>query len=227
MLVTIDHLGKTYAGTNPVVALNDVNLTLDSGEFLAVRGPSGCGKSTLLLTVGGLLRPDHGVVTINGIDPYTLTSDERAAFRGRTVGFVFQQFHLVPYLNVLENILAPNLAVASDAKDVRQRAMSLVEEFGLADRMHHVPSELSSGERQRTALARAVLNKPGLLLADEPTGNLDHRNADVVLQHLVNYASSGGAVLLVTHDDRAVACAQRSVDMDAGAVQNPTTSVSH
>lgn len=217
MLLQLEQISKTYTGkAGQVQALSDVSLNLDAGEFVAVQGPSGCGKTTLLLTAGGLLRPDAGRVLIDGENPYGLDSDARAKFRGRSIGFVFQQFHLVPYLDVLDNVLAPTLALGDSQEDVHQRAWQLIEHLGLTDREHHVPSELSSGERQRAALARALLNKPRLLLADEPTGNLDHQNADAVLGYLKEFADSGGAVLLVTHDDRAVPFAQRVIRLRDG-----------
>jgi putative ABC transport system ATP-binding protein len=219
MLLEVNGVSKTYRDASATVqAVHDVSLQVAAGQFVAVRGPSGCGKSTLLLTVGGLLQPDSGEVVIDGQNPYLLSSDQRADFRANHVGFVFQQFHLIPYLNVLDNILAPALATStSDAKLV-DRAEQLMEHFGLSDRRAHVPSKLSSGERQRTAMARSLLNKPGLLLADEPTGNLDHENADTLLRYLSEFAADGGGVLLVTHDDRAVDCADEVINMQDGGI---------
>ena len=219
MLLRLKHLCKTYVGKPADVhAVRDVSIDLAEGQFVAVQGPSGCGKTTVLLTAGGLLKPDSGEVLIEDQNPYTMSPDDRAAFRARTIGFVFQQFHLVPYLDVLDNVLSPALAAASPQNDVRQRAVELIEHFGLTHRAHHVPGELSSGERQRTALARALLNQPRLLLADEPTGNLDQESALAVLGHLKDFADSGGAVLLVTHDDRAVSFAQRVVHLCDGRI---------
>jgi len=227
MLLQLEQISKTYTGkAGQVHALDDVSLDLDAGEFVAVQGPSGCGKTTLLLTAGGLLRPDSGKVLVDGENPYELDPDARAKFRGRSIGFVFQQFHLVPYLDVLDNVLAPTLALGNSKEDRHQRAWQLIEHLGLTDREHHLPSELSSGERQRVALARALLNKPRLLLADEPTGNLDHQNADAVLGYLKEFADSGGAVLLVTHDDRAVPFAQRVIHLHGGKVAAAETPVS-
>jgi ABC-type lipoprotein export system ATPase subunit len=160
------------------------------------------------------LRPDGGNVRIAGQDPYALSAEERARFRATHVGFVFQQFHLVPYLTVHENVLAA--AIARPSADARGRAGALLERFGLADRAAHVPAELSTGERQRAALARALLNQPKVILADEPTGNLDPASAKVVLEHLRDFASRGGAVLLVTHDPLAAEYAGRSVGMKNG-----------
>lgn len=210
MLLELSHVTKVYArGARTVRALDDVSLRVDAGEFVSLVGPSGSGKTTLLLVAGGLLRPDAGAVTIAGTEPYTLASEARSRFRGQTVGFVFQQFHLVPYLSVRENILSPVLAWWRS--DVHERADELIERFGLGDRRHHRPGELSTGERQRTALARALLHRPQLLLADEPTGNLDAENAEIVLQTLRDTAAAGAAVVLVTHDAMAAQRADRVV----------------
>ncbi len=226
MLMKIDNVSKTYPGERPVQALSGVSLEVDAGQFIAIRGPSGCGKSTLLLTAGTLLAPDSGDVTIFGERPYNMSGDARATFRGLKLGFVFQQFHLVPYLSVIENVMAPTLATTQTTKSVdlhsaRTRASELLGKFGLGDRIHHTPSKLSSGERQRCALARALLNQPKLLLADEPTGNLDPENAKIVLEAMRSFTDDGGAVLLVTHDDRAAAFADTHLWMNQGILTKP------
>lgn len=224
MLLDLKNLRKTYDGpTGPVTALDDVSFSLDAGRFLAIKGPSGCGKSTLLLTVGGLLRPDAGTVRIAGTEPYALSADQRADFRARQIGFVFQQFHLVPYLSVLDNVLAPTLAIGSN--NGRDHARQLLDQFGMSARSDHRPAELSSGERQRTALARALLNRPQLLLADEPTGNLDQENSQIVLQALKQFAESGGAVLLVTHEQAALGYADEVLPMRAGRLEGALSPV--
>ncbi|GAB4140701.1 MAG: ABC transporter ATP-binding protein [Planctomycetaceae bacterium] len=200
MLLELQNVGKTYeTPSQKVTALDDVSMTLDLGEFKAVCGPSGCGKSTLLLLAGGLLAPTTGQVRIAGEDPYALPADLRAEFRARQIGFVFQQFHLVPYLTVLENVLAAS--IGTQLTDADSRARELLTQFGLESRLSHLPTELSTGERQRVAMARALLNRPKLLLADEPTGNLDRENAEIVMRYLVEFVNEG-AVLLVTHDSR-------------------------
>lgn len=196
------------------MAVDDVSVSVEAGEFVAVVGPSGCGKTTLLLVAGGLLRPENGEVSIDGTDPYSLSGEQRARFRAEQIGFVFQQFHLVPYLNVLDNVMAP--ALVTGETSARERAGILVERFGLADRLGHRPGQLSTGERQRVALARALLNEPRVILADEPTGNLDGDNSEQVLQALKTFADEGGAVLLVTHDPDAVAFAGRQVVLQGG-----------
>jgi len=211
------NLAKAYAGTGKTVrALEGATFNVAPGELVAVQGPSGCGKTTLLLIAGGLLKPDAGQVLLVGQDPYALSPDARARFRAENIGFVFQQFHLVPYLSVLDNILAPTLA--RPAENANERATELARRFGLADRQDHTPGELSTGERQRTALARALLHKPQLLLADEPTGNLDEASGKIVLGHLAEFTKAGGAVLLVTHDPRAAEYATRTVRMEGGRI---------
>jgi len=219
-MLQLQSLTKNYQSNGSTVhALQDVSLQVEAGQFCALQGPSGCGKSTLLLAAGGLLRPDTGQVIVDGNDLYAMSPDERAAYRARNIGFVFQQFHLVPYLSVLENVLAASLGVGEQSGDeTRQRACDLIDQVGLSPRASHRPGQLSTGERQRTALARALLNQPRILLADEPTGNLDESNALVVLEHLERFANEGGAVLLVTHDQRAAASAHLCRTMAEGTM---------
>lgn len=213
-------LGKRFTTASGVVrAVEHVSFSLNRGEFLAVHGPSGCGKTTLLLITGALLKPDAGTVIVNGINPYLIASSRRAKFRAETLGFIFQQFHLVPYLDVLDNVLAPTLAAPFDG--ARERAIQLLVRFRLEHRLHHLPGALSTGERQRVALSRAALTSPPLLLADEPTGNLDNANARLVLDYFEQFAAAGGSVLLMTHDDRARLAAHRSFQLHGVAARNP------
>lgn len=207
---------RNNAGTGKVTALNDVSFSVRPGELLAVRGPSGCGKTTLLLTAGGLLHPSAGQITVGGQDPYKLDPERRSELRAKMIGFVFQQFNLIPYLTVRQNILAASLAMPG--KNASERANTLIDRFGLTDRVDHIPAQLSTGERQRTALARALLNEPKAIMADEPTGNLDEDNAQTVLGYLSQYVSDGGCVLLVTHDMRAAAHATRTIQMNSGQI---------
>jgi len=218
MLLSINELSKSYSvDGRRVTALDCVTLELPAGRFMALKGRSGCGKSTLLLAAGGLLRPDGGTVRWGAIDVYALTPEERAALRAREVGFVFQQFHLVPYLSVFENVMAATLGLGGHVPSgAAERAHQLIEQFGLAERATHRPSQLSVGERQRTALARALLNRPQVILADEPTGNLDAASAKVVLDELTSFARAGGAVLLVTHEADSAARADECLSMDTG-----------
>jgi len=214
MLHEVRNVSKTYTGkARPVRALDNLSLALTAGEFVAVRGESGCGKTTLLLTAGGLLTPDRGEIFVAGKDPYALSPNRRAELRARQFGFVFQQFHLVPYLNVLENVLTA--AMATHLPEADAWARELLDRLGLLPRSEHLPGQLSSGERQRTALARALLNRPQVILADEPTGNLDRSSATLVLEQLREF-SREGAVLLVTHDEQALEYAQRVARMEAG-----------
>jgi len=216
-MLKFKNITKNFDGPEgKVTALNEVSFSVSPGEFLAVRGPSGCGKTTLLLTAGALLRPGAGQVSLDGQDPYVLNPEMRSRMRASMIGFVFQQFHLIPYLTVRQNIMAPSLALPS--KEAAQRARELVSSFGLDDRADHIPAQLSTGQRQRTALARALLNKPKIILADEPTGNLDEDNADIVFDYLDKYVSDGGCVLLVTHDVRAAAHATKTVQMSQGRI---------
>lgn len=219
-MLEIRSLVKFYGGSQGRVnAVDEVSVSVAAGEFVAVQGASGCGKTTLLLAAGGLLRPDEGEVLLAGQSLYCLGPEARARFRAANVGFVFQQFHLIPYLDVLDNILAPALATDGAAGDLRARATELAAHFGLDHRLRHVPAELSTGERQRTALARALLNRPKVLLADEVTGNLDEENGRIALKYLAEFAGDGGAVLLVTHDAAAARAAQRVVRLENGKLR--------
>jgi len=214
-MLDFKNVTKLFDGAQgKVTALNEISFSVQPGELLAVRGPSGCGKTTLLLIAGGLLSPDSGQIGLNGQDPYELGPEMRNKLRARTIGFVFQQFHLIPYLTVRQNIQVASLAVP--ANEAAERTQELITHFGLDDRAGHVPAKLSTGERQRTALARALLNRPKVILADEPTGNLDEDNAKTVLGYLSQYVSDGGCVLLVTHDVRAAGHATRTLQMSKG-----------
>jgi ABC-type lipoprotein export system ATPase subunit len=216
-MLNFQNVTKVFNGPQgKVTALNSVSFSVEPGEVVAIRGPSGCGKSTLLLTAGTLLRPTQGSVAIDGRDPYALAPNVRSTLRAETIGFVFQQFHLVPYLSVLDNVRLPS--VIKKEEGAQERAQELLARFGLEHRAQHVPAQLSIGERQRTALARALFNRPQLLLADEPTGNLDPENGEIVLHALKTFAEGGGAVLLVTHDIAAADCSTRTLQMLNGSL---------
>jgi putative ABC transport system ATP-binding protein len=218
-LLQFEALSRSYAGPDgPIAAVDDVSLSVNRGEFVAIQGPSGCGKTTLILSAGTLLQPTSGRLRLAGEDPYALSAEQRARFRAANIGFVFQQFHLIPYLTVLDNVLVPSLA--STVPDALDRALDLLAQLGLQPRGQHLAADLSTGERQRTALARALLCHPKLLLADEPTGNLDLENGAVVLQHLATFARNGGTVLLVTHDPRAAQFAHRVLKMVRGRIES-------
>jgi len=219
-MIRLENVSKVYRTANgPVHALREVTLDVEPGEFVAVRGPSGCGKSTLLLIVGGLSMPTSGRVVVGGEELPAASPAERAKFRAERVGFVFQMFHLLPYLNVVQNVVAAALPGRHAA--ARDRAAELLEKFQLGHRLSHRPAELSAGERQRVAIARALVNQPDLVLADEPTGNLDPQSATGVLDLLGEFHRGGGTVLLVTHQQQAAGYAGRTIQLQDGSVVPP------
>ena len=200
--LVVRNLTKQYpAPSQPLTVVNDVSFDLARGETLAVTGPSGSGKSSLLYILGAIERPTSGSVKLAGEDPFALAPDALAAFRNRRIGFIFQDHHLLPQLTALENVLVPAIADGKPAGTQREsRARDLLTRVGLADRLGHLPAELSGGERQRVAIARALLHQPSLLLADEPTGNLDRRNADAVASLILELQNETNSMLvLVTH----------------------------
>jgi len=220
-MVRVEQTTKVYRGQNgQVTALDGATLVVAEGEFVAVRGPSGSGKSTLLLTIGGMVTPTTGRVFVGGTDVYALSGRQRARFRSKHVGFVFQMFHLVPYLNVLENVMLPALG-AMEKPTVRE-ACDLLERFGMSHRLYHKPGALSTGERQRAAMARALIRRPPLLLADEPTGNLDPDNAAEVMLYLKEFHRQGGTIVLVSHADDAGRYADRTVHIRGGRIESST-----
>lgn len=214
-MIRIEKVTLTYTkGEHVVKALDEISISVSKGEFVVVKGSSGCGKTTLLLTAGGLLHPQEGTIRMNGQDINELSPEDMANFRAANIGFVFQQYHLIPYLSIIENVSVPSLAQHSN--ESKNRALELINDLGLKERMHHTPAELSAGEKQRTALARALLYNPPIILADEITGNLDHENASIVLNKLKQFTKSGGTVLLVTHDEKAFSYADRIIEMRNG-----------
>ena len=216
-MVKLENVSKVYrTRRGPVKALDDVSLRVDEGEFVVVRGQSGSGKTTLLLTIGGMLKPTEGQVVVNGSDVYAMSERERAKFRAETIGFVFQMFHLVPYLSVMENALLP---AGVERRSGKSEAKQLLERLSMSGREHHKPSELSTGERQRTAIARALLNHPGIVLADEPTGNLDPENAAEVIGYLSEFHRDGGTVIVVTHGSVVDQHADRIVYLREGRIE--------
>jgi putative ABC transport system ATP-binding protein len=218
-MLTLENLGKTYwTRAGRVKALEGVSLQIDPGEFVAVCGPSGSGKSTLLMMIAAMLHPSHGSVQFDGKDVYGMSRPDRAKFRANNIGFVFQMFHLVPYLSVIENVLVAGGAIG---KHDETRARELLQQLGLQHRLRHRPSELSAGEKQRAAIARALLNQPRLILADEPTGNLDPDNAAGVLRHLHAFQRSGGTVIIATHGPAAKEFATRTIHLRDGTIVNP------
>jgi len=197
--LVVSNLRKEYpTPTRPLVVLKGVNLALAPGQRLAVVGPSGSGKSTLLNILGTLDTPTDGGVRLAGVDPFALSPKDLAAFRSKSIGFIFQDHHLLPQCTALENVLLPRLALGTTTEDDGRRAVELLAEVGLADRATHLPAELSGGERQRVAIARGLMNRPALLLCDEPTGNLDEKTADTIADLLLNL-SRDTILIGVTH----------------------------
>ncbi|REJ70707.1 MAG: ABC transporter ATP-binding protein [Planctomycetota bacterium] len=216
--LVVENLTKEYPTRGePLRVLRGVSFTLAGGENLAVVGPSGSGKSTLLQVVGTLDRPSGGQVRLDEADPFVLAEPELADFRNRKIGFIFQDHHLLGQCSVLENVLLPALAKGNASHDQVARARQLVERVGLADRSEHRPAELSGGERQRVAVARAMILEPQLLLADEPTGNLDGQTAREIGELLLDVQEEAGAILIVvTHSPDLAATMQRTSRLEAG-----------
>ena len=214
VMIAANNLTKRYS--DRVTAVNAVSLKLEPGEFVALHGPSGCGKSTLLMLLAGLARPDMGSVTIAGCDLFSQSTNNRARIRAEHIVFIFQDANLLPFSSVLENVLAATLA--RPHTNARNRATELLCDLGLGDRLTHKPRELSAGEQQRVALARALFHEPKILLADEPTGNLDSDNASLVLTSFRIHADRGGCVLMVTNDTTARAAASRAIEMKSGVI---------
>ena len=214
-MIRCDEVTKIFRKNgSEVTCLDRFTADIGAGEFVAVRGPSGSGKTTLLLTLGGMQRPSAGLVQFGGRDLYGLSPADRAGLRSGEIGFVFQMFHLVPYLDLMGNVLLAYPGKPGPA--VRKRAGELLDKLGLTERVSHRPGELSAGERQRLAVARALLNRPKLILADEPTGNLDPENAAEVVRHLAEFHQAGGTVVLVTHGTAADTHADRILRLKQG-----------
>jgi len=204
-------VGRTYASDPPVAALRDVELTIRRGDFLAIVGPSGSGKSTLLNVLGCLDRPTSGIYLVDGIDVAALDDRERAALRGRRIGFVFQTFHLLPYRSALDNVMLAEVYIGAPRVGRRERALAALARVGLADRSDFLPTRLSGGQKQRVAIARALMGSPSLLLCDEPTGNLDSASTASILQLFAELVTDGLTLVVVTHDDDVAAMADREV----------------
>lgn len=219
-MVNLSSITRRYrVGGQTVNALATVDLNIPAGQFVAIVGPSGSGKSTLLNILGCLDRPSSGRYDLDGTDVSTFDDERASDFRNRRVGFVFQSFHLLPRLTVLENVLLPSRFLRTPAPELESRANSLLERIGLGQRLHHRPEQLSGGQMQRVAIARALLMQPALLLADEPTGNLDSRSAADVLGLIEEVHGQGQTVILVTHDNDVAARAQRRVHLRDGKIE--------
>ena len=219
-LIELAQVERTFRlGDSEVHALQGLDLRIDAGEYVAVMGPSGSGKSTLLNILGLLDQPSRGRLLLEGRDVTTLSPDEQAAVRSRRIGFVFQSFHLVPRLSAAENIALPMVLAGIAPKERQARVAQALKDYGLAPRADHRPSELSGGQRQRVAIARATIMQPPLLLADEPTGNLDRATGDEVVRLLEELNARGVTLIVVTHDASLGARARRRLMMEDGQLR--------
>jgi len=219
-IVCLEEITRTYQmGAVSVFALRGINLVFKQGEYIAIMGPSGCGKSTLLNVLGCLDRPSSGKYYLGGLDVSTLSDDELSAIRGARVGFVFQSYNLIQQLTVVENIEVPLYYQGVSEKKSRERSLYLAELVGLGERIHHRPTELSGGQQQRVAIARALANDPLLILADEPTGNLDTVSGKEILEVFDDLHQQGKTLVLVTHSDEVAERAQRVIRLRDGRVE--------
>lgn len=213
--LSVKQLRKEFpSSAETLQVLDGVDLEMSAGESLSIVGPSGCGKSTLLYILGTLDQPTSGQITLDDVDPFTLSTTKLARFRSQSIGFVFQDHHLLPQLTVTENVLLPALAQGTPSSAQVSRAAELIESVGLEDRVGHLPGQLSGGQRQRVAVARALLNRPKLLLADEPTGNLDAINARKIAELLFELSKREGTMLVVvTHSEELAGQAMRQLQI--------------
>jgi putative ABC transport system ATP-binding protein len=216
--IDIKHLTKSFKkGTNIITPLEDMSLEIEEGDFLALMGPSGSGKTTLLNLIAGIDSPSSGQIIIGGREISRLSRGELTKWRARNVGYIFQLYHLVPILSAYENVELPLLLMSMSKKERRERVEQALDLVGLADRMTHRPSELSGGQEQRVAIARAIVHDPALLVADEPTGDLDRESADNILHFLQKLSTDQGkTIVMVTHDPRAAAAASKVLHLEKG-----------
>lgn len=219
--VLIDKVSKAYGADgreSEVRVLSDVSAELKEGEFVCLMGPSGSGKSTLLTVVGAMNHPSSGRVLVDGIDVYELSDERRADYRREYLGFVFQQHHLMPYLNAVENTCLPLATIDRSAREKRERALAVLEQVGLADKATRLPNQLSGGEQGRLAIARAMVNEPPLILADEPTGSLDSRTGREIMEVFLSLNAQGQTIFMVTHNPDNAALAHRTLHIIDGRI---------
>jgi putative ABC transport system ATP-binding protein len=218
-IIRLEHISKTYgAGDIQVNALSDVNLTIEAGEYCAIMGPSGSGKSTAMNVIGCLDRPTSGAYFLDGLDVSTIPDGQLAKIRNRNLGFVFQQFHLLPQLSALENVVLPMVYAGVSNAERKERAAEALTRVGLANRMGNRPNQLSGGQQQRVAIARAIVNRPVVLLADEPTGALDSHTTQEVMNIFAELNASGITVVMVTHEPEVARLTRRVVWFRDGQV---------
>jgi len=214
-MIAIKNINKEYGSkSNKVSALKNLNLKIDTSEFLLIKGESGSGKSTLLFILGAMLNPTSGIVKVDDDELFSMTEMQKATYRATKTGFVFQSYHLLPYLNVVENIMLSNKLPNINIQ--KEEVIRIATELGIGDRLNHKPSQLSAGEKQRVALARALVTNPSIILADEPTGNLDEKNSLEVLNYLKRFKDDGGTVVMVTHGNLADSFASRIIQLHKG-----------
>ncbi len=214
-MIEAQNITKVFnSAKEKVIALKTIDLIVKKSEFVLIKGESGSGKSTLLFIMGGMLNPTSGKMIVNNKDLFTLSEAERSKYRANEIGFVFQSYHLLPYLNVLENIMLSNKLPSIQIQ--KEEVFKIAKELGIADRLDHKPSQLSAGEKQRIALARALITNPSVILADEPTGNLDEKNTLEVLNYLKHFQQKGGTVVMVTHGNLADKYATRTIQLQKG-----------
>jgi len=217
--IQAENLVKRYGeGDAAVLAVRDMSFSIESGEFVAVMGESGSGKSTLLSMLGALNSPTSGTLTVDELDVYALGQDQRADFRREFLGFVFQSFHMVPYLTVAENVMLPLATVKAKKKVKREMALAALSRVGLAGKEERLPSQVSGGEQERVAVARAIVNEPPVLLADEPTGNLDSRTSGEIMGLLRELNESGTTIVMVTHSEECARSARRVLRVSDGRI---------
>lgn len=227
-MLKLESVTKNYNHrATPVMAMNDVSLEIAEGDFVSVVGPSGSGKSTFLLILGGMLSPSSGKVLVGDESVYDLSTEDRARLRGEQVGFVFQTFNLVPFLTALENVQVPLLLSGKGEASQIEKATALLERVGLGDRIDHKPAELSVGQQQRVALARMLANDPQVILADEPTGNLDPETCKEVIDFLEELNKEGRTIVMVTHDPQMASRAKRTLRLVNGAIVSEEESIPH
>ena len=217
--ISASNVSKTYgAGEAAVAALTDMSLGIETGEFVSIMGESGAGKSTLLSVLGGMNTPTTGSYQVDGMDIYALHSEQRADFRREYLGFIFQSFHLISYLSVMENVMLPLVNTSRKQQEKKDMAMQALAWVGLASKADRLANRISGGEMERAAVARAIVNKPPILLADEPTGNLDSRNSSEVMQLLRQLNADGATVIMVTHSAGCADYANRQIEVRDGRI---------